>query len=106
MQVKLSFRPLNHGQKQRFLGVRFVNPQFQSQSLPLDLVPHIGLRCKYTVGVVHVVELEILLDQRDQLLPIFPLEKFLTLDILPMKWRDLKINKTVPSSQYWAHQLS
>ena len=93
MQVKLSFRPLNHGQKQRFLGVRFVNTQFQSQSLPLDLITHISLRCKYTVSVVHVVELEVLLDQRDQFLPIFSLEKFLAFDILPMKWWNLNIKQ-------------
>jgi len=86
---ELSLGPLDDRHQQGLLRVRLVDSQLEGQHLPLHLLPHVGLRCEDAVRVVHVVKLEKLLDEQQQLLPALLLQQLLALDVLPVEGRYL-----------------
>lgn len=87
---ELSLGALDDRHQQGLLGVGLVDSQLEGQDLALDLLPDVGLRGEDAVGVVHVVKLEKLLDEQQQLLPVLLLEQFLALDVLPVEGRYLR----------------
>lgn len=79
---------LDHAHEQGLAGVG-VDPQLQSQHLSLHFLPAVRLRSEHAVRVVHVIELEKLLHQQEQLLPVLLVEEGLALDVFPMEGRSL-----------------
>ena len=85
----MSLGALDYREEEGLFGVGLVDSQFERKHFPLDFVPDVGFGGEDAVGVVHVVELEVLLDEAEQFLPVLLLEQLLALDVLPVEWGNL-----------------